>query len=330
MDLTLFNYTFPKDLIAQHPLPRRDDSRMMVLQRAQKNWEHKKIQNLPDFLQAGDLLVLNDTKVFPARLMGEDGEGKKIEILLLEQNENQWRCLGKPLKRIKEGMKIRFTEDFKGMIVGRQNGFLEIEFDGENVEGKIESAGLPPLPPYIRRKIIPEDKERYQAIFARQTGSAAAPTASLHFSRELLETIQAKGIATAFVTLHVSSDTFLPIRAPDIRRHKMHGERFFISKETQEKIRRTKKNGGKVIAIGTTVARALESDWSQPVTHLFITPGFDFKIVGGLLTNFHQPCSTLLLLVCAFAGREFVLSAYQEAIQKKYRLFSYGDCMLII
>lgn len=330
MDLALFDYTFPKELIAQHPLPRRDASRMMVLFRAQKKWEHKGISDLPEFLRTGDLLVFNDTKVFPARLLGVDAAERPLEILLLERRGNRWTCLGKPLKKIKEGLQIFFAKDLKGTITKKETGFLEIEFDGEDVEEKIEMAGLPPLPPYVRRKIISEDKERYQAIFAKHPGSAAAPTASLHFSQKLLKTIEDKRIQTAFVTLHISSDTFLPIRVQDIREHKMHGERFFIAKETQEKIRQTKKDQRRVIAVGTTVARVLESDWTKPITELFITPGFDFRIIDGILTNFHQPCSTLLLLVSAFAERDFVLDAYQEVIHQKYRLFSYGDCMLII
>ena len=334
MELSHFQYDYPQELVAQHPLPERDSSRMMVVNRARKNWEHKGVCDLPEFLRAGDLLVMNDTKVFPARLVGENKEGKQIEVLLLEGRNNKWRGLGKPFKKIKEGMEICFAENFKGTIVEKQNGFLEIQFDGENAEGKIEAFGLPPLPPYIQRKeradYSQEDKERYQSIFAKQNGSAAAPTASLHFSEVLLEKIKAKGVETAFVTLHVSTDTFLPIRSQNITQHEMHGERFAVPEATRQKIAVAKKEKRRVIAVGTTVARALESDWTKPTTHLFIQSGFEFKIVDGLLTNFHQPQSTLLVLVSAFAGRELILRAYEEAIGRKYRLFSYGDCMLVV
>lgn len=330
MDLTLFQYDYPQELVAQHPLPERDASRMMVVDREQSRFEHKRIQNLPNYLREGDLLVFNDTKVFPARLMGEDVTGKKIEILLLNRDKNRWRALGKPFKKIKGGMEINFGEDFSGRIVKKEDGFLEIELHGENIEEKIETIGLPPLPPYIRRKMATdyskEDKEHYQSIFARLSGSAAAPTASLHFSAQLMEKIKAKGIETAFVTLHVSTDTFLPVRVSDITQHTMHGETFLIPKGTQEKIAKAKR----VIAVGTTVVRALESDWSQSTTKLFITPGFKFKIVDAMLTNFHQPESTLLMLVSTFAGRDFILERYKNAIAEKYRLFSYGDCMLIL
>ena len=334
MDLNLFSYSYPKSLIAQHPLPERDLSRMMVINRSQKSCEHKSIQDLPDILRASDLLIFNDTKVFPARLMGEDESGKTIEILLLNQKGNGWNCLGKPLKRIKVGMEIYFAENFSGTITKKENGFLEIEFHAENLREQLEKIGLPPLPPYIKRKTAldysKEDKERYQSLFAKNDGSAAAPTASLHFSEALLKKIAAKNIEAAFVTLHVSTDTFLPIRAEKIADHKMHGENFFVPKETREKIARAKKEKRRVIAVGTTAVRALESDWSKETTHLFITPGFKFKIVDAMLTNFHQPESTLLVLVSAFAGRELILRAYTEAMEQKYRLFSYGDCMLVV
>lgn len=321
MNLSLFDYSYPKELIAQQALPERDASRMMVVDRARGSWEHRGVCNLPDYLHEGDLLVFNDTRVFPARLLGRDEEGRGVEILLLGQK----KCLGKPLKRIKEGMKIYFADDFSGTITKKADGFLEIELHASNPQAQIEKNGLPPLPPYIRRKIEPEDKERYQSIFAEKRGSAAAPTASLHFSTALLQKIKERGVETAFITLHVSTDTFLPIRSDDITRHKMHGEFFSVPMEARKKIETAKR----VIAVGTTVVRALESDWSKPSTDLFITPGFEFKIVDGLLTNFHQPESTLLVLVSTFAGRELILSAYNQAIAKQYRLFSYGDCMLI-
>lgn len=342
MDLNLFHYIYPKELIAQQPLPERDQSRMMALDRGKQSWEHRTARDFPDYLRAGDLLVINDTKVFPARLLGSNG----VEILLFGKSgeDECWRALAKPFKKIRVGDEIFFAEDFFGRVAEKNEGEISIQLFGGGADGNltslIEKYGLPPLPPYIRRKTAADytanDRERYQSIFARQTGSAAAPTASLHFSNALMEKIRVRGVEIATVTLHVSTDTFLPIRADDITQHKMHGECFFISKETQEKIRRAKSEGRRVIAVGTTVVRALESDWSQTATHLYITPGFRFKIVDGLLTNFHQPESTLIVLVSAFAGlpvcrtgREFLLRAYAEAIQQRYRLFSYGDCMLI-
>lgn len=327
----LFYYSYPKELIAQQPLPERDQSRMMVLDRTQKKWEHTLVKKFPSFLRKGDLLVFNDTKVFPARLLGWDEQKRPIEILLLEKNGNgSWCCLAKPLKKIKEGSKIYFAEDLSGIITKKEEAHVEIVLDDEN---RIEKVGLPPLPPYIQRKTKEDysqlDKERYQSIFAERTGSAAAPTASLHFSQTLFNEIKFKNIETATITLHVSTDTFLPIREEDITKHKMHGERLEVPQETREKIKKAKAEKKRVLAIGTTVVRALESDWSKPTTNLFIYPGFEFKVVDGLLTNFHQPDSTLIALVASFAGREFLLEAYQEAITKQYRLFSYGDCMLL-
>lgn len=325
MNLDSFHYIYPKNLIAQRPLAKRDGSRMIVLSCEQKKRSHHSVQELPDFLQEGDLAVFNDTRVFPARLFGKDCEQKKWEILLLEKNGAGWKGLGKPFKKMKVGLTLDFGEGLVGTVTKKNEEELEIELNGKQTEEKIEKLGLPPLPPYIRRAAEPQDRERYQSIFAKETGSAAAPTASLHFTKELIEKLTAKGIEIAFITLHVSRDTFLPIRVQEIGQHKMHGERFFIPKETVEKIKRAKR----VMAVGTTVVRALESDWSKDKTDLFITPGFEFKVVDALLTNFHQPASTLLLLVSAFAGREFILEAYQEAIAKNYRFFSYGDAMLI-
>lgn len=325
-----FCYTYPKNLIAQQPLAQRDASRMMVLDRNQKKCRHDCFKNLPDYLEAGDLLILNDTKVFPARLLGTDEQNRKVEILLLEpiNGDDVWNCLGKPLKKLKVGSNLYFSPQLGGTILHSAPDSLAIKLSGEPKE--INRIGLPPLPPYIRRDITPEDKIRYQSIFAKNPGSAAAPTASFHFTNELLAEIKAKGVETAFITLHISRDTFLPIRTADVTQHKMHGERLVVPQETRQKILGAKKEKRRVIAVGTTVVRALESDWSKDKTELFITPGFPFKIVDVLLTNFHQPQSTLLLLVCAFAGREFILEAYHEAIAQQYRLFSYGDSMLFL
>lgn len=330
MDINLFQYDYPKELIAQHPLKDRDASQMMVVHMLTGNICHDRVKNLAEYLRAEDLLVFNDTKVFSARLIAG-----KMEILLLEtRDQRHWRCLVKPLKKIKEGMELVFSETLIGIVTKKTAEDIEIKFECENLEKELEKTGLPPLPPYIQRKSAAdytlEDRERYQSIFAKNSGSAAAPTASFHFSESLIETIRQKGIDTAFVTLHVSRDTFLPIREENVTEHKMHGERFLVPESTQRKIAETKKNGGRVIAVGTTATRALESDWSQPLTHHYIYPGYSFKIVDGMLTNFHQPASTLLLLVSAFAGRECIMESYKEAIAKQYRLFSYGDCMLLL
>ncbi|MBI4223495.1 MAG: tRNA preQ1(34) S-adenosylmethionine ribosyltransferase-isomerase QueA, partial [Deltaproteobacteria bacterium] len=293
-----YRYPFPKILIAQHPLPQRDQSRMMVVDRGRRGWEHLTIRDLPEFLRPGDLLVFNDTRVMPAKLLGKDGQGKNVEILLLGTvdygpwtvDQKIWKGLGKPFRKIREGMEIEFNAGLRGKVVQKNGDGLQIRFNDDRL---IEKAGLPPLPPYIRRAPEIADRERYQSIFAKNTGSAAAPTASFHFTEELVKKLKTKGVETAFVTLHVSRDTFLPIRTEDVTQHKMHGERFCVPKETQTKIKQAKGDGRRVIAVGTTVVRALESDWSQSETKLFITPGFQFKIVDALLTNFHQPASTL-------------------------------------
>ncbi|MDO8527068.1 MAG: tRNA preQ1(34) S-adenosylmethionine ribosyltransferase-isomerase QueA [Deltaproteobacteria bacterium] len=338
MDLKLFQYKYPSELIAQHPLPERDASRMMVLSHAEKTWRHDGVKNLPQHLKEGDVLVLNNTRVFPARLIGDVrcpmSAERKVEILLLNEiAANRWKCLAKPFKKISLGDEVHFAADFSGTVTDKTDGFVTMEFHVENFEKSLEQIGLPPLPPYIKRKTAgdysPEDKTRYQSVFAQQKGSAAAPTASLHFSPELLKEIQNRGVKIAYVTLHVSTDTFLPIREDDVTQHKMHGESFVVPPETQEIVQKAKTEGRRVIAVGTTAARALESDWNQTSTEIFIYPGYHFKIIDGLLTNFHQPSSTLLLLVSALAGREFVLQSYAEAIKERYRLFSYGDCMLI-
>lgn len=334
MNLSDFHYDFPEELIAQHPLPNRDDSRLMVLHRSQTSWEHQSIQDLPQYLTKKDLLVFNNTKVFAARFFGETAK-RPIEVLLLEQTETgQWLCLGRGLKKIPLGEKIQFSEHLSGCFTQHRGDRSLLKLEGPTVEETMEQIGFPPLPPYIVRRTMAdyskEDRERYQAIFAEKMGSCAAPTASLHFSEKLISEIKKCGASTTFVTLHVSTDTFQPIRVESLENHKMHGEFFEVPKEAQEKIRETKSNGGRIIAVGTTVARALESDWSQTRTDIFIKPGFSFRRVDALLTNFHQPDSTLICLVSALVGREFLLKAYQEAIQKQYRLFSFGDAMLIL
>ena len=301
MNLSLFQYSYPPERIAQHPLSERDASRMMVLQRPTSehmltgNICHEWVKNLPEYLRAGDLLVFNDTKVFPARLIAG-----KIEILLLETTgQKTWTCLAKPLKKIKEGMELVFSESLKGVITKKTAEELEIKFETDDLEKELEKIGLPPLPPYIKRKsaadYTPEDRERYQSIFARHKGSAAAPTASLHFSEKLLETIKAKGIETAYCTLHVSRDTFLPIREEEVMRHKMHGEHFHVPEETKEKIGQTKKNGGRVIAVGTRrceLWRATGASRSPIIIYTPATPSKSSTASLPIFTSPHPPFSS--------------------------------------
>lgn len=336
MDLSLFQYSCPKELVAQEPLAKRDASRMMVLDRNAQTTANRTFRNFPDYLLPGDLLVLNDTKVFPARLFGETEKGRGVEILLLKplNGNGTWRCLTKPFRKIGEGSTLRFGPDLQGTVTAKTDGFAEMAFTARNVAQCLEAAGLPPIPPYIRRNPLrwnPQgDKDRYQTVFAKNPGSAAAPTASFHFTKSLLQKIQRKGVEIAYVTLHVSTDTFLPIREKEVEKHRMHGEDFVVPEKTAAAVRLAKKEGRRVIAAGTTVVRVLESDWTKPSTDIFIHPGHVFKIVDAMLTNFHQSGSTPLLMVSALAGREPLLKAYAEAIREKYRLFSYGDCMFVL
>ena len=363
MQVSDFDFQYPEELIAQYPLPERDLSRMMVLDRTTGKILHKTFRNFPEFLQKGDVLVINDSRVFPARLIGRKETGGKIEILLLN-GKSVWKCITNQTKTSKPGLKIKFGDELIGKIIGREGDELLIEFNKPEL---IKDVGLPPLPPYIRHArshpppipprrwkpfhlrggmgeagegVVFYDKERYQTIYAQHTGSAAAPTAGFHFTAGLLAKIKDMGVVTAKVTLHVGLDTFSPVRAEDIEEHKMHGEEYFISGKSAEKIIAAKKEGRRIIAVGTTSVRALESFFNLPqhqrtnaLTHqrtdLFITPSYKFHIVDAILTNFHQPKSSLVMLVSAFAGRESIMNAYSEAIRLKYRLFSYGDCMFI-
>lgn len=348
MKLSDFNYEHPKELIAQHPLAERDASRMMVVSRASQSWQHSNIKELPNFLKAGDLLVLNDSRVIPARIFGKRGTGENLEVLVIEKYhrvENTWRCLLKKAKRIRAGEKFFFGMQSTAKAIGRDGTFLLLEFKGKSLELAIKHHGVPPLPPYIEREGFDaysnEDRERYQTVYAKKLGSSAAPTAGLHLSDKLLGQIENSGIEIVHVTLHVGIDTFAPVRADTIAEHKMHGEHVEIPEETAKKIGIAKKEGRRVVAVGTTTTRVLESaaqneysefdlrrgEWT---TELFITPGYKFKVVDAMLTNFHQPRSTLLMMVSAFASREFILKCYEEAIKERYRLFSFGDCMLIL
>ena len=335
-----FYFDLPEELIAQDPLEDRSSSRLLVLDKETGETSHHIFKEIVDYLNPGDCLVINDTKVIPARLIGaREGTGAKIEVLLLKRKENNvWETLVKPGKKARPGTRIVFGE---GLLVGEvidvvEEGNRLIKFEYEGIfEEILDQLGQMPLPPYITHQL--EDKNRYQTVYAKHTGSAAAPTAGLHFTPELLKQIEEKGIDIARVTLHVGLGTFRPVKVDDILEHHMHSEFYHIDAEAAEKINRAKDNGGRVICVGTTSCRTVESaaDESRRLrecsgwTEIFIYPGYKFKILDALITNFHLPESTLIMLVSALAGREHVLNAYQEAIEQKYRFFSFGDAMFI-
>jgi S-adenosylmethionine:tRNA ribosyltransferase-isomerase len=346
-----FSYSLPPELIAQHPAPRRDESRLLVLHRSSGNVEHRQFRDLPEFFRAGDVLVLNNSRVIPARLRGINARtGGQFEILLLEENTiNDWWAMLRPGKRARTGTQIVLCDPNVRATVVEVNdeGNRRLQFSGTpDISPELERLGETPLPPYIQRqRELPEDRERYQTVFAKTDGSVAAPTAGLHFTEELLAEIRARGVTVCFVTLHVGAGTFLPVKTETITAHQMHEERFEIGEETARVVNEAKAAGRRVIAVGTTSVRVLESVAAQHGgklapetgrTRIFIYPPFRFQIVDALLTNFHLPCSTLLMLVSAFAlpggtgGREMVLSAYAEAIRERYRFFSYGDAMLLL
>ena len=323
-----FDYELPEERIAQEPAP-RGESRLLVLD-AEGPERHRRVRDLPALLRPGDLLVLNDTRVIPARLYGRRGEGR-MEVLLVEKlDEREWEALVRPGRRARPGTVIVF-EDLSAEVIDKREDRYRLRFS-EPVEPHLDRLGHVPLPPYIHRPDEASDRERYQTVFARTPGAIAAPTAGLHFSEELLEEIAAAGIGIARVTLHVGIGTFKPVSAERVEDHRMDRERYEVSEETAEAIRRIRESGGRIVAVGTTVVRTLEScggEAGSGSTDLFITPGFRFRVVDVLLTNFHLPRSTLLMLVSAFAGRERVLAAYDEAIREGYRFYSYGDAMLL-
>ncbi len=340
MKLSNFDYDLPPQLIAQHPSRQRDRSRLLVLNRREEGVEHRIFSQLPSYLSAGDLLVLNQTKVIPARLKGvKVGTGGKVEIFLLNQvRGDEWRVLVRPGKRVRPGTKISIGGGrLRAQITdGGQDGYRGVRFTAEGDFWQIlQELGEVPLPPYIKRKPEPVDRLRYQTVYAQTEGAVAAPTAGLHFTEELLERIGAKGVKTASLILHVGWGTFRPIKSEEISEHRMEAEYYHIPSEVCSAIRKVKSNRGKIYAVGTTTVRALES-WGQEEnpregwTSLFIYPPFNFKVVDGLITNFHLPRTSLLMLVSAFAGRERVLTAYAEAIREGYRFYSYGDAMLIL
>ncbi len=338
-----FNYELPERLIAQHPMEKRDESRLMVLNRETKRIEDKTFKDVIEYLNPGDCLVINNTKVLPARLYGKiigKQSEKLVEILILKQIEDDnWEAMVRPGKKIKPGIKIEFGD---GILIADvleilENGNRIVHFEYDGIFNEIlDKIGLMPLPPYITEKL--EEKDRYQTVYAEHEGSAAAPTAGLHFTKELLQKIQDKGINIANVTLHVGIGTFRPVKVENIEEHKMHVEHFYIKQEDVEKINRTKQNGNKVVAVGTTSCRVLESvaddngklKETEGDTGIFIYPGYKFKCVDRLITNFHLPESTLLMLVSALADRDFILEAYNKAVKEEYRFFSFGDAMMIL
>ena len=339
-----FYFDLPEELIAQTPLQRRDASRLLTLDKHSGAWEHKHFFDLPDMLRPGDCLIMNDSRVLPARLLGSrlhaDGTaGGACEVLLLiDRGDNTWECLVRPGKKLRTGARVTFGEGkLTGEIVGEVEGgnrLVKFTYEGIFLE-VLESLGQMPLPPYIKERL--EDKERYQTVYSKHNGSAAAPTAGLHFTKELMEKIQAKGVEIGYVTLHVGLGTFRPVKEEDILDHDMHSEYCVIPQETADLINKTKANGGRVICVGTTSCRTVES-WANDDgtmearagwTNIFIYPGYRFKVLDGLVTNFHLPESTLIMLVSALAGREHTLAAYEEAVKEKYRFFSFGDAMFI-
>lgn len=335
-----FYYDLPQELIAQTPIEKRDTSRLMTLNRATGEVGHHHFYELPDFLRPGDCLILNDSRVLPARLLGQrlPGGGACEVLLLTDKGDKTWECLVRPGRKMRTGAKLSFgngelTAEVVGEIEGG-NRLVRFDYGGIFLE-VLEHLGKMPLPPYIKEEL--QDKERYQTVYSKVLGSAAAPTAGLHFTPELLEKIAAKGVGVGYVTLHVGLGTFRPVKEEEITDHEMHSEFCTVPPETAELINRTKANGGRVICVGTTSCRTLES-WAaedghmEPKsgwTNIYIYPGYRFKVMDGLVTNFHLPESTLIMLVSAFAGREHVLAAYEEAVKERYRFFSFGDAMFI-
>ncbi|MBR3199207.1 MAG: tRNA preQ1(34) S-adenosylmethionine ribosyltransferase-isomerase QueA [Bacilli bacterium] len=334
-----FDFDLPKNLIAQTPLLKRDSSRLLVLDKKTGLVEHKQFTDVFDYLNKGDTLVLNDTKVIPARLIGEkEDTGAVIEILMLkDEGEDIWECLCKPAKRIKIGTIVKFGNKLKAecTYIGEE-GIRKFKLIYEGILYEIlDELGEMPLPPYIHEKLT--DKDRYQTVYAKNIGSSAAPTAGLHFTEELLQKIKDKGVNIACVTLHVGLGTFRPVSVDDVKDHKMHSEFYIMSEEVANLLNETKKKGNKIISVGTTSTRVLETVMNlygkfkecSGFTDIFIYPGYKFKAVDKLITNFHLPKSTLVMLVSALAGRENILNAYNEAIKEKYRFFSFGDAMFI-
>lgn len=346
MNISEFDYILPEELIAQMPADKRENSKMLVLDKTSKTIEHKNFYNIVDYIDENSILVLNNTKVLPARLYGTKDTGAKIEIFLLEAKDgNYWSCLIKPSKRVKPDTLITISDKLKVRAVKRLEDdgewLAELIYDGDLFD-ILHEVGNIPLPPYIERKLQTEelkqfDMNRYQTVYAKDEGSVAAPTAGLHFTEEILNKLKNKGVDIVYVTLNVGLGTFRPVKCENILDHKMHSETFEITEEAAEKINKAKAEGKKIVAVGTTTVRTLETAYKKygcikachDHSELFIYPPYEFKVIDNLLTNFHLPKSTLLMLVSALAGKDFIFKAYQEAIEQKYRFFSYGDCMLI-
>ena len=334
-----FYYDLPQELIAQTPLEQRDSSRLMVLNRQTGEISHRHFHDILDYLNPGDCLVMNDSRVLPARLLGHRPTGGMAEVLLLRDLGNKcWECLVKPGRKLQPGSTVIFGDGELTATVRdvQEDGNRVVEFHYEGIFLEIlERLGKMPLPPYIKAELA--DQERYQTVYSREVGSAAAPTAGLHFTKELLEEIRAKGVKTAFVTLHVGLGTFRPVKAEEITEHHMHSELCMMSAETADILNETRKNGGRIVCVGTTSCRTLESLVGEDGTFcaasrwtdIFIYPGYRFRAMDALITNFHLPESTLVMLVSAFAGREHVLHAYEKAVKERYRFFSFGDAMFI-
>ncbi len=335
-----FWYDLPEELIAQTPLQKRDASRLMVLDRETGAVTHRHFYDIVDYLKPGDCLVMNDSRVLPARLLGHRPTGGAVEVLLLRDLGNKrWECLCKPGRKMQVGNEVIFGNGELTATVAevREDGNRVVEFHYEGIFLEVlERLGKMPLPPYIKEEL--QDQERYQTVYSREVGSAAAPTAGLHFTQELLDKIRAKGVKTAFVTLHVGLGTFRPVKAEEITDHHMHSELCMMSQETADMLNETRRSGGRIICVGTTSCRTLESlvnpdgtfAAGSKWTEIFIYPGYTFRAMDGLITNFHLPESTLVMLVSAFAGREHVLAAYKEAVAQRYRFFSFGDAMCIL
>ena len=339
MKVSDFYYDLPEELIAQTPIEKRDESRLMVLNRKNETIEHKTFKDIIDYLQPGDVLVRNNTKVLPARLYGRKETGAHVEFLLLNNIEGDiWECIVRPGNKLHIGTKVIFGEGLlKANILDiMPGGTRKVEFEYEGIFNEIlDKIGLMPLPPYIHEEL--KEKDRYQTVYAKNEGSAAAPTAGLHFTDELIEKLEKKGIIIANVTLHVGIGTFRPVKEETVEAHEMHTEHYYIKKEDADKINSAKEKGKRVIAVGTTSCRVLESianengrvEETEGDTKIFIYPGYKFKILDGLITNFHLPQSTLLMLVSALAGKDYIMKAYKEAVKEKYRFFSFGDAMFI-
>lgn len=338
-----FDYSLPKKYIAQYPAQKRDQAKMMVVNREDNTIEHKKFSNIVDYLKKNDLLILNKTKVFPARLFAtKDRTDARVEVFLLRELSNDlWEVMVKPARKVRIGNKLIFNNKMQCDVIDNTvsgGRVVRFDYDGEDVHSLIDKVGASPLPPYIDRAVEASDKKRYQTVYAQERGAVAAPTAGLHFTNPLLKKIEAKGVKIEYVTLHIGLGTFRPVQVEDLNRHQMDSEYFEVTPKTALKINETKKKRRRVFAVGTSTVRALETvvvsgfqiTPKRGWTDKFIYPPYDFKMVDGMVTNFHQPKSTLIMMVSAFAGRDLIMKAYREAKKNDYRFLSYGDAMLII